>query len=170
MVRHVVRPCQVSGESKFCLSLDIGADTPVRDLTVDMIGERVIPHPEGVLSVPSVPHEQIEWGWSRTGRAAPEGLRVVVDRKVSSHHSFPKCISLMHFSGCPSHRRHRLYLCYLSRLRQSHYRLFRSHPSSLAYSAGPISRNHWNYNDEYATGPHSSCIMCDCLESLVCHC
>lgn len=73
-----------------CFLLDLGADTPVRDLTVDMIGERVIPHPEGVLSVPSVPHEQIEWGWSRTGRAAPEGLRVVVDRKACSHSPFPK--------------------------------------------------------------------------------
>lgn len=70
----------------------------MRNLTVDMIGERVIPHPEGVLSVPSVPHEQIEWGWSRTGRAAPEGLRVVVDRKVPSKYSFNQITSYLESS------------------------------------------------------------------------
>ncbi|KAF5360312.1 hypothetical protein D9758_009126 [Tetrapyrgos nigripes] len=54
-----------------------GSSTPVKQLALDMIGERIIPCPEGVLVVPSHPHEQIEWG-ARTGGE----LRVVVDQKV----------------------------------------------------------------------------------------
>lgn len=61
---------------------DLGPNIPVRDLTIDMIGERVIPHPDGILSVPSYPHERVEWGFSRTGRAAAVELRAAVDRKV----------------------------------------------------------------------------------------
>ncbi|KAA1472737.1 beach-domain-containing protein [Dentipellis sp. KUC8613] len=61
---------------------DLPGGAPVRELVVDLIGERVIPHPEGVLSVPGYPHEQVEWGFSRSGRAAARELRVLVDRKV----------------------------------------------------------------------------------------
>ncbi|KAJ8072576.1 beige protein-like 1 [Marasmius tenuissimus] len=55
---------------------DIGSDNPVAELVLDMIGERVIPCPEGVLCVPSFPHERIAWSKHR------EDLRVLVDQKV----------------------------------------------------------------------------------------
>jgi WD40 repeat protein len=55
----------------------------VQNLTVDSIGEKIFPHPGGVLSVPSHPHEQVEWGFSRSGRAAASQLRTLVDGKVS---------------------------------------------------------------------------------------
>jgi len=45
-----------------------------------MIGEKIVPCPEGIICVPSHPHEQVEWG-SRTGGAE---LRVVVDQRVST--------------------------------------------------------------------------------------
>ncbi|TFY80618.1 hypothetical protein EWM64_g3393 [Hericium alpestre] len=61
---------------------DLPNGAAVQDLTVDLIGERVIPHPEGILSVPSHPHEQVEWGFRGTSKAAARELRVVVDRKV----------------------------------------------------------------------------------------
>lgn len=64
------------------LPTDLPNDAAVRDLTVDLIGERVIPHPEGVLTVPSYPHESVEWGLRETGRTASRELRVVVDRRV----------------------------------------------------------------------------------------
>lgn len=46
-----------------------------------MIGEKIIPCPEGVLCVPLHPHEQVEWGPSRTGGGE---LRVLVDQKVAT--------------------------------------------------------------------------------------
>ncbi|KAF9267665.1 beach-domain-containing protein [Marasmius fiardii PR-910] len=57
---------------------DLGSDVPVGELALDMIGERVIPCPKGILSVPSYPHERIEWEPSRSGG----DLRVLVDQKV----------------------------------------------------------------------------------------
>ncbi|KAF4607270.1 hypothetical protein EYR38_001331 [Pleurotus pulmonarius] len=59
---------------------DLGSTVPVRELVLDNIGERVLPYPEGVLSFPHHPHEQIEWGPSRTTGGA---LRAVVDHKVT---------------------------------------------------------------------------------------
>ncbi|KAJ7856539.1 beach-domain-containing protein [Mycena leptocephala] len=58
---------------------DLGPTVPVRELVMDMIGERMIPCPEGVLCVPWRPHERLEWG---TTRAAAGQLRYVVDQKV----------------------------------------------------------------------------------------
>ncbi|TFK65264.1 beach-domain-containing protein [Pluteus cervinus] len=55
---------------------DLGASVPVRELSFDTIGERLIPCPEGVLCAPTGPHEQVEW---RVGSAE---LKVLVDRKV----------------------------------------------------------------------------------------
>jgi hypothetical protein len=58
----------------------------IQSLIVDPIGERVLPHPAGIISVPSHPHEQVEWGFSRSGRAAASQLRTSVDGKVSHRH------------------------------------------------------------------------------------
>ncbi|KAJ7130393.1 beach-domain-containing protein [Mycena epipterygia] len=58
---------------------DLGPAVPVRELVVDMIGERIIPCSEGFLCVPWRPHERLEWG---TTRAAAGQLRYVVDQKV----------------------------------------------------------------------------------------
>ncbi|GLB40924.1 putative WD40 repeats [Lyophyllum shimeji] len=55
---------------------DLGPNTPVRELVLDMIGEKIIPCPEGVLCSPSHPHEQVEW------RPGGTELRLVVDNKV----------------------------------------------------------------------------------------
>ncbi|KAF8882140.1 hypothetical protein BD779DRAFT_1544178 [Infundibulicybe gibba] len=55
---------------------DLGNSMPVREMVLDTIGERIIPCPEGILCVPSHPHEQIEW------RNRGTELRVVVDHKV----------------------------------------------------------------------------------------
>ncbi|KAG5645385.1 hypothetical protein DXG03_006338 [Asterophora parasitica] len=55
---------------------DLGENTPVRELALDVIGEKIIPCPEGVLCAPLHPHEQVEW---RTGGTE---LRLVVDSKV----------------------------------------------------------------------------------------
>lgn len=45
----------------------------------DVIGERIITCPDGVLCVPHHPHEQIEWGANRVGGGE---LRLLVDNKV----------------------------------------------------------------------------------------
>jgi hypothetical protein len=58
---------------------DLGATNPVQELVLDPIGEKVVPCPEGVLTAPHHPHEQVEWGFSRLGG---DELRVVVDGKV----------------------------------------------------------------------------------------
>ncbi len=55
----------------------------VQNITVDPIGERIFPHPAGILSVPSRPHERVEWGFGRSGRAAASQLRTSVDGQVS---------------------------------------------------------------------------------------
>ncbi len=55
----------------------------VQNITVDPIGERVFPHPTGILSVPSRPHERVEWGFGRSGRAAASQLRTLIDGQVS---------------------------------------------------------------------------------------
>lgn len=55
---------------------DLGPTTPVRELCFDMVGEKIIPCPTGVLCMPSHPHKQI--GWHPRGA----DLRVVVDNKV----------------------------------------------------------------------------------------
>ena len=63
----------------------------MRDLVLDIVGERIIPCSEGVLPVPSHPHEQIEWGQRRVGISGE--LRVIVDQKVRSnllHHPATK--------------------------------------------------------------------------------
>jgi hypothetical protein len=56
---------------------DLGPTTPVRELVLDIVGEKIIPCPEGVLCAPLHPHEQIEW--RRTE------LRVVVDQRVTTY-------------------------------------------------------------------------------------
>ncbi|KAF8652783.1 hypothetical protein AX16_004175 [Volvariella volvacea WC 439] len=66
---------------------DLGTDVAVRELVHDMISERPIPCPGGVLCVPTAPHEQIEW------RAGGPDLRVVVDGKVAQvvENAYPNC-------------------------------------------------------------------------------
>ncbi|KAI0002519.1 beach-domain-containing protein [Russula compacta] len=63
----------------------------VQNLTVDPIGDKILPHPAGVLSVPSHPHEQVEWGFSRSGRAAASQLRTLVDGQVTQVVEGIKC-------------------------------------------------------------------------------
>ncbi|KAF7293071.1 hypothetical protein MIND_01206500 [Mycena indigotica] len=58
---------------------DLGPTVPVRELVMDMISERIIPCPEGVLCNPWRPHERIEWG---TTRAAAGQLRYAADQRV----------------------------------------------------------------------------------------
>ncbi|KAI0273049.1 beach-domain-containing protein [Russula aff. rugulosa BPL654] len=55
----------------------------VQNITVDPIGERIFPHPSGILSVPSHPHERVEWGFGRSGRAATSQLRTLVDGHIA---------------------------------------------------------------------------------------
>jgi hypothetical protein len=55
----------------------------VQNITVDPMGERIFPHPTGILSVPSRPHERVEWGFGRGGRAAASQLRTLIDGQVS---------------------------------------------------------------------------------------
>ncbi|THH31660.1 hypothetical protein EUX98_g2544 [Antrodiella citrinella] len=62
--------CTLSG-----LRTDIGV--PVHGLTIDIVGEKIIPVPRGALIVPSRPHETIEWVNNSAG-----DLRVLVDRKA----------------------------------------------------------------------------------------
>ena len=56
--------------------IDLGPTVSVRDLVLDTMGDKLVPCPEGILSVPQYPHESVEW---RIGSAE---LRVVVDHKV----------------------------------------------------------------------------------------
>ena len=62
--------------SFFFSLLDLGPTVPVRDLVLDTMGDKMVPCPEGMLSVPQYPHESVVW---RIGSAE---LRVVVDHKV----------------------------------------------------------------------------------------
>ncbi|KAI0360774.1 beach-domain-containing protein [Trametes cingulata] len=59
---------------------DLGPDQPVRELVLDLIGQQVVPCPDGTLCVPSRPHEAVLWDSSPTSIGA---LKVIVDRKVS---------------------------------------------------------------------------------------
>ncbi|KAJ3902450.1 BEACH domain-containing protein, partial [Lentinula edodes] len=59
---------------------DSGPNVPVTSLVLDMIGEKILPCPAGVLFVPWHPHElEVEWATSCTGA---KEVRVVVDHKV----------------------------------------------------------------------------------------
>jgi hypothetical protein len=53
----------------------------VKDLVVDLIGERIIPCGNSQVCVPNYPHEQLDWGPTRLGNEAAE-IRFVIDRKV----------------------------------------------------------------------------------------
>ncbi|KAJ3536167.1 hypothetical protein NM688_g6872 [Phlebia brevispora] len=74
--RHVVR--------------DLGS--PVAELSIDLIGERIIPCASGSLAVPSHPHEVLEWDPPHY----PAGeMRFIIDRKVTQviEDSFCSCVS-----------------------------------------------------------------------------
>ncbi|KAJ3833898.1 hypothetical protein F5878DRAFT_545746 [Lentinula raphanica] len=58
---------------------DLGPATPITALALDMVGEKILPCPPGVLYVPAHPHEQISWTPSHTGT---KEIRVSVDSKV----------------------------------------------------------------------------------------
>jgi hypothetical protein len=67
---------------------DLGPDTPVRELALDVVGEKILPCPEGALCAPLHPHEQVEWCPGETE------MRVVVDQKVTGNVlSLPFCAS-----------------------------------------------------------------------------
>ncbi|EEB98861.1 hypothetical protein MPER_01559, partial [Moniliophthora perniciosa FA553] len=53
----------------------LGTNVPVKALVLDMVAEKIVPCPQGVVCVPSYPHEQVEW-------AAGGDLRVSIDQKV----------------------------------------------------------------------------------------
>jgi hypothetical protein len=53
--------------------------TPVREILLDPVGDKVIPCPQGSLTVPLYPHEQIEWCLDT------KELRALVDHKVSCY-------------------------------------------------------------------------------------
>ncbi|KAH9896772.1 beach-domain-containing protein [Cubamyces lactineus] len=59
---------------------DLGSDQPVRELVLDIIGQQVVPCSDGMLCVPSRPHEAVLWDSSAASTGA---LQVVVDRKIS---------------------------------------------------------------------------------------
>lgn len=76
--------CSVTPLDKASVSLSAVLEcVAVQNITVDPIGERIFPHPTGILSVPSRPHERVEWGFGRSGRAAASQLRTLVDSHVS---------------------------------------------------------------------------------------
>lgn len=64
------------------LYTDLGSDQPVSELVLDIIGQQVVPCPDGMLCVPSRPHEAVLWDSSAASTGA---LQVVVDRKVGTH-------------------------------------------------------------------------------------
>ena len=68
------------------LSAVLQQSVAVQNITVDPIGDRIFPHPAGILSVPSRPHEHVEWGFGRSGRAAASQLRTSADGQVSWCH------------------------------------------------------------------------------------
>ncbi|KAG7440786.1 beach-domain-containing protein [Guyanagaster necrorhizus] len=73
---------------------DLGPAVPVCELVFDMIGEKIIPCPDGNLCIPHHPHEQIEWGASRVGGGE---LRLLVDNRVVQviEGSFCNCASFV---------------------------------------------------------------------------
>lgn len=100
---------------------DLGANTSVRELILDAIGEKIIPCPEGVLCAPLHPHEQVEW------RSGGTELRIVVDHKVQCYYPY-KDLPLNHFfiyTGRASHRERILQLCSICGFRQFDHRLKR---------------------------------------------
>jgi len=58
----------------------------------DALGEKIFPHPAGIVSVPSHPHEQVEWGFSRSGRAAASQLRISIDGQVRQCRDYSSCL------------------------------------------------------------------------------
>ncbi|KII85493.1 hypothetical protein PLICRDRAFT_44793 [Plicaturopsis crispa FD-325 SS-3] len=60
----------------------LGLRGPIHELVVDDIGERVVPCPDGIVCVPSRPHEQIQWGPNRVKSSGSDELRVVVDGRT----------------------------------------------------------------------------------------
>lgn len=152
---------------------DLGPNVPVRDLTIDMIGERVIPHPDGILSVPLYPHERVEWGFSRTGRAAAVELRAVVDRKESGSSLSLRPVRLICILpvGGSSHRGIRLYMRGVSRFRQSGHWVERPYRSTLAH----FSQCWWTHINAPLPLQHHACAygwycLRHCLEGMVRHC
>ncbi|KAI8986856.1 beach-domain-containing protein [Trametes punicea] len=59
---------------------ELGPDQAVRELVLDLIGQQVVPCPDGMLCVPSRPHEAVLWD---SGPTSVGNLKVIVDRKVS---------------------------------------------------------------------------------------
>ncbi|KAF5354041.1 hypothetical protein D9756_006953 [Leucocoprinus leucothites] len=55
---------------------DLGPSTPVEELLLDPLGDKAIPCPQGYLTNPLYPHEQIQWGPEK------REIRVLVDHKV----------------------------------------------------------------------------------------
>ena len=79
--------CSISPDETYVLLSAVPQGVvAVQNITVDPIGERLSPHPAGILSVPSRPHEHVEWGVGRGGRAAASQLRALVDGRVSWCH------------------------------------------------------------------------------------
>jgi hypothetical protein len=54
----------------------------VRELSIDMVGEKIVPCREGVVCASNHPDEQVEWGPTRLGKNSEGDLRVVVDHRV----------------------------------------------------------------------------------------
>lgn len=74
--------CSIASLDKTSVSLSAVLEcVAIQNITVDPIGERLFPHPNGILSVPSRPHERVEWGFGR--RTAASQLRTLVDGQVS---------------------------------------------------------------------------------------
>ncbi|VDB88447.1 unnamed protein product [Peniophora sp. CBMAI 1063] len=64
----------------------LGRGFAVKALVADLIAERVLSYPAGVLANPNHPDERVEWGPSRTGRASAPELRLVVDGRIQKSH------------------------------------------------------------------------------------
>lgn len=64
----------------------LGRGSAVKALVADLIAERVLSYPAGVLANPNHPDERVEWGPSRTGRASAPELRLVVDGRIQKSH------------------------------------------------------------------------------------
>ena len=61
------------------IASDLGSGKSVAELALDLVGERIIACPAGMLAVPSRPHESVEWDSPHV----PAGeLRALVDKRV----------------------------------------------------------------------------------------
>jgi hypothetical protein len=100
---------------------DLGNRKAVSELVVDLVGERIIPCPAGMLAVPSRPHESVEWDPPHI----PAGeLRVVVDRKVQLSASFTVLPQLKFYvPGCASSRIGVVFMCRVCGLRHARHRI-----------------------------------------------